>query len=206
MKSTTINLGASWSGSIRTWQDGDIFRETNYDVVTGDLADRLGYLKTYADGKASLAGTNAWTGVNTFSPSGGGLISVILYRQVALVDAGTDAVEAAKTFISKRKRTLPDADSAVTIDAETFVVPQITGNRTYTFGSYGGNAGRCCRIVRPRTADAFTVTIKNSASATIAVIAASQQGAVEIEYGWTSDWVPTFWTSNVSSIATTLLA
>lgn len=66
MKNITINTGASWSGTIPSWQDGDKFRETNTDTVSTAIADRLGYLKTLADGAVTIGASPTWLGTHTF--------------------------------------------------------------------------------------------------------------------------------------------
>ena len=74
MKSYTIDTAAAWVGTIQTWQDGDVFRETNLDTITDSIADRLGYLKTKADAAGYLAAASqTWTGLQTVSGAAGGI-------------------------------------------------------------------------------------------------------------------------------------
>lgn len=67
MKTISISLAAAWSAGVRSFVDGDIFRESNIDLMVGDIADRLGYLKTTISLAALLAGGNTFTGIQTFS-------------------------------------------------------------------------------------------------------------------------------------------
>ncbi len=67
MKSIVINLLASWSGSIESFQDGDVFRESNIDLSMGSVANRLGFLKNAVDNAVSLANPNTFSAKQTFS-------------------------------------------------------------------------------------------------------------------------------------------
>jgi hypothetical protein len=71
MKTLVINLAAVWAATISTFQDGDVFRESNIDTSMGTIADRLGALKTLVDGKAGLATANTWTNNNEFNTDSG---------------------------------------------------------------------------------------------------------------------------------------
>lgn len=185
MKNLTISLVAAWVATIRTFQDGDIFRESQIDLYSGDIADRLGWLKT---NKADLSAANTWTATQTFSPSG--LVAAIFNKQISFGGGLTGA------WLEHRVRVLGDANETPTLDAELYIVPQITANRTYTFGSYGGNPQRRIRIIRQRTADAFTVTVSNGT--TVAVIAASKPGWVELQYSTTNGWLQVAYSVDVS--------
>src|SRR3972149_6424632 len=67
MKAYTIDLGAAWAATIETFQDGNVFRETNIDLMADSIADRLGYLKAQSDTFVAV-GDNpvTWTGEHIF--------------------------------------------------------------------------------------------------------------------------------------------
>src|SRR5690349_7675586 len=65
MKTLAIAF-ASWIATVRTFQDGDVYRESSIDLQIADVCDRLGYLKTTLDGKGGLADNNEWNGQNEF--------------------------------------------------------------------------------------------------------------------------------------------
>ncbi len=200
MKNLTISLVASWLGTIRTFQDGDIFRESNIDLHSGDVADRLGYLKTALDGKVALAGNNTYTGDQIFSPAT--LTPTLFNEGIQFRDDGSGAAVRAGIYV--REGVLPDTNGTVISSADTFRVPAITANRTYDMGAASGR--RRIRVVRYRTADAFTVTVRdNLTHAVVGVIPASQQGFLEMEFDATAtpNWRPVGWSSNVTSLATT---
>jgi hypothetical protein len=200
MKTITIDTAAAWVTTIRAIQDGEALSEANIsDIMADDVADRLGYLKTAVDGKATLSGSNNWTGVNTFTRAGGGyLVAVNVIGELTLGD-GAGSTSDYKSGLLHREFVLPDANGSHFPIAETFIVPAITGNRTYTFNSPGANYGRRIRVVRRRTADAYTVTL--AGGTTQAVISASAAGWVDLEQSsGASDWRVVGWGGTVTSI------
>lgn len=181
MKNFLINITAIWATTLSTWQDGDIFRETQTDLVISDIGDRLGYLKTALDLKPDLSDTQTWTGLNTFHPSTG-LPGIKVYKELTFPDPATELAAALTAGIIHRERAMANADGIEAPNAEVLVVPAINANRLYTIGSYGGNDGKRVRVRRPRTGDAFTVTLQDAGSNAICVIPASQHAWVDIEY------------------------
>lgn len=201
MKSYTIDTAAAWSGSITTWQDGDVFRETNTDAVTDSIADRLGYLKTKADGAAYLAAASqTFSGLATWSGASAGLVvSGDFGLTTGLLTVGGQAIFSDEvqfnagpvTFSSAPElnggikadyASLADADSTIGTPAKfEYRVPTLTANRAYGLDSttnilaiisasaqgwvelVHSTTKQRVRIVRMRTSDAFTVTVRGTA-------------------------------------------
>lgn len=205
MKTIVIDLGAAWDINLKTWQNGDKFREPQTDEVSEDIGNKFGFLKTYADGKASLDGaSNVWQGTQVIQPlSGGTLVGLTLYREMHFVDSGTSPAEATRAGLHYRETVLTDANVTLNPDADVFIVPQITANRTYKFAGYGGNDGRRIRVVRPRTADAFTVTIQDGGSVTACVFPSSAAAWVDLEYRAlkSPSWLPRGFSDNLTSMS-----
>lgn len=203
MKNVTINTAAAWAGTFRSYQDGDIFRESNIDLSAGDLADRFGYLKTAVDAKPDLSDTNTWTGRQTIdlSAGGGGSPYLTALQVIGEMYFSTNVSHNANSGLLMREYALADSSTSLYPVAETFIVPQLTGNRVYTFNvAPAGNFGRRIRIVRRRTADAFTATIA-SGTGTLAIISASNAGWVDIEQSSAGgDWRVVAWGGTVTSI------
>lgn len=209
MKLITINLAASWAGTIETFQDGDYLRELNFDSIFNKVGDRLGWLKTAVDGKATLSGNNTWTGFQRIEPTGSPwpnpAVGLIVYRSIRFANNETTTAEAAVSGIEWRAIRLNGAaDETKSPSAETFIVPQTTGNRIYKFNIPSGGMHFRFKIVRPRTADAHTITIQNAAgSKTYAIISASSRGIVELTYDSTlADYIVTGAEGGVTSIST----
>ncbi len=206
MKNVTINTAAAWAGTFRSYQDGDIFRESNIDLSAGDLADRLGYLKATVDAKPDLDDANVWTEPQTIDGSvfSGSAYLVAQHVIGEVTFAESPDVDAYHSGVLHRELVLGDSSSSHYPTDDTFVVPQLTGNRVYTFNTVPvGNAGRRIRIARRRTADAFTVTIA-SGTGTLAIISASNAGWVDIEQSSAGgDWRVVAWGGTVTSIDTT---
>lgn len=201
MKSYTIDTAAAWSGSITTWQDGDVFRETNTDAVTDSIGDRLGYLKTKADGAAYLAAASqTFSGVATWAGASSGVVvsgdlgltvgtfdvgGTATFSDVVDFNAGPVTFASAPVFNGGLKAdysTLSDADTTIGTPTKfEYRVPTLTANRSYgldgtantlaiiSASSQGwvelvhSTTKQRVRVVRMRTADAFTVTVKGTA-------------------------------------------
>lgn len=209
MKNLTINLAAAWDTFISTFQDGDVFRESQIDISMGTIANRLGWLKTALEAKPDLADNNNWTGVNTFVPSSGNL-SLILYREVAFIATGVSPTEAARSGLMRRTRTLPDASGTEAPDADTLVVPVLTtNNKTYTIGNHTGNDGRTIRVFRPGPNNTFSATLRDSAGTTICVFPADASDAmawVDIEFSALKSpmWLPRGHGGKTTSLSNTI--
>ena len=204
MKTITINLGAGWGATIRAIQNGDELDEANLaDIISQDVADRLGWMKTAVDAKPDLSDNNTWTGLTVFDRSAGGYLAAVnVIGELTFGDGGGGADDY-RSGLLHREYVLPDSTTSIQPIAETFVVPQITANRVYTLSAPGGNYGRRVRIVRRRTADAFTVTV--GGGTTQAIISASAQGWVDLEWSsGASDWRVVGWGGTVTSIDTTV--
>ncbi len=204
MKDVAIDTGAAWVATYKTWQDGDVFRESNTDVIWDALGDRLGYLKTQVDLRATLAGTNTWTAANTFQSDV--TVEGDLNTTSAINGAGgtfTDIMNF--SAISLAPTTLTDVDTTISGTFYEFRVPAITGNRIYTLPSTTGLVdGHRIQIVRMRTADAFTVTLKDpTGPTTLGIISASLQGFIEATKKGSS-WVVSQWGGTVTSLLTTV--
>mgnify|MGYP000031138403 CR=1 FL=1 len=214
MKSYTIDTAAAWVGTIQTWQDGDVFRESNLDLMADSIADRLGYLKTKADGAAYLAAASqTFTGLQTISGVAGGVnitgdvgLSVTqtasFLSDIDVTGTAICNVVAAQTELRLPIATLPDANATISCFGRNRV-PQLTANRSYTLPGGGvatlavisvsaagwvefqDSNGNCLRVTRSRTADAFTVTILGTAGS----------GA--------NQWRVTAWGGTVTSLDTT---
>lgn len=200
MKSYTIDTAAAWSGTITTWQDGDVFRETNTDAVADSIADRLGYLKTKADGAAYIAASQTFSGLTTWAGASAGVVisgdfglttssldvgSAATFADTVAFNAGPITFASAPSFnggLGADYSTLADADSTIgTPTRFEYRVPQLTASRNYGLDSTTNTLAvisasaqgwvelvhsttkQRVRIVRMRTADAFTVTIKGTA-------------------------------------------
>lgn len=213
MKNVTINTGASWSGTFRSFQDGDIFRESNIDLQSGDLADRLGYLKAQLDGKGALASANAWTSTNSFAAvstfaadlNGSGTHELLFTGWN--MEIGPIACDGALTFPearadgqSLRVHTESDADATVDWGAYDEVrVPQTTASRTYTLSGSTPREGARVRVYRARNTDAHTVTIKTpGGAATLAVMDASAASWVDLTYD--GAWKVSGFSQDISSL------
>ncbi len=214
MKNVTINTAAAWAGTFRSYQDGDIFRESNIDLSAGDLADRLGYLKATVDGKPGLADNNTWTGTQTFN-------NVVTFTGTVQqtgnpdfqlsgspLEIGNIVCDGDISFpadddsgVSRRIVTGSDANATIDAAADEIRVPTLTANRTWTFNAVGPRPGALVRIIRNSNLDAFTLTVKRGDGTTIAVFAAST--ATFAEFSYTSKWVTGATGSGISAYANT---
>jgi hypothetical protein len=213
MKNVTINTAAAWAASFRSFQDGDIFRESNIDLNAGDLADRLGYLKATVDNAMLLTGNQTAAGNKTFSGattmSGGlditggdlnfsGAGSVTIDRPIEINEALTQNGFAQLLAQVQFGMDFP-ADSNATFAAGKTMhrLPALTGNRVYTLPS--GTSGQIKIITRGATTGAFTATI-NDGSRTLAVIPASTQGWIVVVCQGGTVWNNVLWSSALTSV------
>jgi hypothetical protein len=222
MKTLVINTLASWVATIRSFVDGDIFRESNIDLSMGDVADRVGYLKAQVDASGKLAGNNTWTGDNIFDTGTGpakifritgdwdaeifsplkaqtaDFAEQVTFQDRAVVNG---VLELANVLEFTSNATLADANVAIT----TLVarVPATGNNRVYTLPA--GSAGQLCFVVRARAADAHTITIQDpSGSVTQGVMPASAASWMVLCANSSTSWRPLAWHSNVTSILATV--
>lgn len=216
MKNVTINTAAAWSGTFRSYQDGDIFRESNIDLQAGDLADRLGYLKAQVDGAATEAGNNTFTGVNAFNLDAGDLTitgaSDLVITSGFQVNAASafnapvtcnDIIEVA-AGIGLAHETLADAADTIAATTTHARVPALTASRIYTLPAAAGCApGHTVILERVRTADAFTATLQDpTGPTTLGVISASNAGWIMAVLRGSS-WRLGAWGGTVTSLDTT---
>ena len=219
MKSVTIPTGVAtaWSGTFRSFVDGDIFRESNIDLNAGDLAERLAYLKDRADIAVTTTGTQTITGIKTFNVDAGDL---------TVTGASDFRCEATATFIGTvgfssevsasdnllaaaafglSTETLADAAASLSATAVVHRVPTLTSNRVYTLPATVTAEGQLMILVRNRTADAFTATLQTSAAVTLGIVSASNAGWILVR-GTTSGntWRVVAWGGTVTSIDTTV--
>lgn len=229
MKTITINTGAAWGASVSSWQDGDIFRETNADTVSTSFADRLGYLKAQSDASGKLAADQTWAGSNEFDTGtgvGAKTISVTGDGDFALenggglrVATGTEGVRASSSEFVVKPLCEAIFEGPIRLDGNSFSasqetladanasltgvlihrVPQLTANRTYTLPS--GTLGQLSLLKRTRTADAFTAALNDGVGA-IGTISASSAGWILAMCTAGTTWVVVAWGGTVTGIST----
>lgn len=223
MKNLTIDTAAAWAGTLTTIQDGDAASEATMDQVVDTIGDRLGALKTAADGKLSLASntdqTLSGTGdivlssgkeiiagsssILTLSSNGLSIGQSAINNVNALGQLRINYLGELKLFdgsnFTLQSQVLPDADGTISYSPVSRV-PTLTSNRTYTL-TFIAVFGSVVRIVRTVTSN-HSVTINGGASGTIAVIPANSQGWVECinAGGGTADWRVLEWGGTVTSI------
>lgn len=95
MKTLPIDTAAAWAATVSTFVDGDVFRESNIDLCVDSIADRIGYLKTTVDGKASVGANNAWTGTNAWAAASDFNAAVSFSADLSLDKTGAQAIVAA---------------------------------------------------------------------------------------------------------------
>lgn len=217
MKNITINLAATWSTTIKQWEDGDVFREAGgFDLVYPTIADRLGWLKTAVDAKPDTSDDLEFTGEVEFTgdslrlaPAGNFVLDpgdgqtnisgeVTISGTVNCDSVSASGVVVAQRGYSEVTHLLADANESVSSnDYQVFRVPAITGNRDYTLAD-PTETGVEVRFTKATTAG-FTATIKRNNGTTLAILAAGAQAAVTLR-SIGSKWLVEHWTANVSSI------
>lgn len=222
MKNLAISLLASWGSSIRTFVDGDIFRESNIDLMEGDIADRLGYLKAQFALTPTLAGSNALTGLWTWAAGVAPGIVVLgdagvtttdldvkgfgtFENQVTFTAAsvleieGTHQTDTTATML-EQTATLADANITVPSTGNRFRAPiMATADRVYTLPTPIA-AGRTLRIEKMHN-DSHKLTVKNASAGTMCDInvTAAGVGWVEVRDSSTG-WVVSAFGGDVTSI------
>ena len=175
--------------------DGDTRNAASVRVGMQDLANRTKYLN---DNKA-LSASPTFTGTATFS----GQINAT--GGISLTSVET---QGSGGYVGFNTQTLTDSDTTLLADLSPFEyrVPTISANRTYTFPAttLGASTSRKrVRIVRTRTADAFTVTVNRNDGTTIGIISASSAGWIEFNCPPSSNsWVVAAWGGTVTSLHT----
>jgi hypothetical protein len=213
MKTATIDTAALWAGTISTFQDGDIFRETNIDTMVDSIGDRLGYLKAKADAAAYVAADNTFTGNNTFTTASGGDDLTVGGDGELIVNVGATmngAMAIASAAFTGRIEIDAEfnpgsnvlADAAATCSAVLFQrVPTLTANRVYTLPA--GSDGDLAVLTRSGT-EAFTATLQDpTGSTTVGVISSGASGWIAAQKRG-SNWVAVMWGGTVASIRTTV--
>lgn len=221
MKNLTIDTAAAWAGTLTTIQDGDAASEATMDQVVDTIGDRLGALKTAADGKLSIASntdqTLSGTGgivlssgkeiiagsssILTLSSSGLSIGQFATNNVNALGQLRINSNGSFQLYPGSRfeisSQILPDADANVG-SYPVSRVPALTSNRTYSLPL--ANPGEVIRIVRTITTN-HSVTFTSGGVGTVAVIAANSQGWVEfINASSGADWRVLQWGGTVTSI------
>ncbi len=222
MKTVSIDTGAVWGSGVRSWQDGDVLRESNMDLIIDDITDRLGYLKAReveleAD-KAGAASDMVWSGSHIFNKA----LTPVEFAQGLLVSALGVEVTGGGVAVSNGNitvgggiltfsnavgsgqvyRTATGSDAAFTIDAtyDEWRVPQLTSSRIWTVDSTPApNNGRRLRVTKVRN-DAFTLTLRREDATTIAVLDSGVIGCVELVY--MGSWKVSFFGPGVSGVNT----
>jgi hypothetical protein len=179
MKTVSISLVAAWAATLRWFQDGDVFRESQLDLMMGDVADRLGTLKTLVDGKATLAANNSWSGNQTFdgdvSCTGGFAATTVDCSGISCT-GGTSFPNDPVAGVERRILLGSDAPMNITAAYDQVRIPVLSANRVYTLKHTGVNApreGAKIEIVRNGNGDAFTLTVKREDATTIGIFIAS---------------------------------
>ena len=218
MKNVTINTAAAWVTTVRTFQDGDVFRESNIDLAAGDVADRLGYLKNALDAKAGLAADNTFTGANTFDDSinvDGDVIASGALEGGNATLTGALAVGADLSFSSSssagvKSRYMTGAVAADTITAayDHVRVPTLTASRVWTVeDDPAPRDGATIEFYRPGS-DAFTLTIRRETAlggvTTLGVLNSAAPGTWLKILFKSGHWVVAGQSSDVSSLAATV--
>ena len=211
--SSAISESSTFDATVTGPDDGDARNAASVRVGLGNLTNRSKFLndnKYDKSGGSLNSGANVTlvgAGILTTSATGGSTLNGTQTLQGPLIfnDNGTNV-----GYIAQQAATLGDSDStlfnaATDLKYTVFRVPTITANRSYTFSATNTPVGgfrKRVRIVRMRTADAFTVTVKRSDTSTIGVISASAQGWIDLEYNG-SNWVVGGWGGTVTSLLTT---
>lgn len=206
MKTRTIS-NVAWVTTIRTFVDGDVFRESNVDLMANDISDRLGYLKAQVDASGKLDVANTWTDENTFSANIVSNGSLIVNGAAGFNDElnvndliqlfGTAVFTGVDLRLDSRETLADAADTIVNVIAR---VPLVTANRVYTLPSY--SAGRIVVLSRPRAGDNFTITLQDSGATTLAIIPALTSGWI-VAYG-SGTWKPLLWSDGITSLLGTV--
>lgn len=151
MKTTTIDTAAAWAGTIATIQDGDPASEANMDLVSDSIGDRLGYLKTKADGAAYLAAaTQTFTGAAVWSGAATVTIDPDGANDIVADDVRFNSTATSSLVLQAASNgglygaiwidviTLTDANQSLSELADLeYRVPQLTANREYTLPGGG---------------------------------------------------------------------
>lgn len=210
MKTITIDTGAAWDTTISTWDDGDVFRETNIDIVSTDIADRLGYLKATLDTKPDVSDDLEFTGEVEFS----GAQFVVSAGDITMGATGNFTLQGtvdcdvinATSFVAAQggvaQNVLLLSDAAQNIDCnqnQILRVPVLTANRIYTFNE-PPEASIEITVTKAQSS-AFTATFRRADSTVLAIIDASVPGWIRFHANGTKILVSA-WSAGVSSINT----
>lgn len=229
MKTLAIDTAAAWVGTLSTIQDGDPASEASMDLVVDSIGDRLGYLKSKADGAFPLASASLRTvsgagqvvfattlGVDFSSPatfSGTGSALLISSSRVMSLDTGARLNLAAGAIASfggglgATYETMGDANATLGLAYESRI-PVITAARTYTLpaqSSFTALGVSLRKRVTKVSTSAFICTISSPVSGTLATIdGGNHQGWVEFVASPATDgeWRVSAWGGNVNFIGT----
>lgn len=176
MKDLALNLLANWANTLRSWVDGDVFRESNIDLYTGSIGDRLGWLKTAVEARVKLAGNNNIQGTQVFSTGSVTFAVPVTGVSGLTINGGATSllgttvtsltIPNGRGGIKNRILTLADANTTlVEVNHDQYRIPENVDARIYTFTDNADYDGRTVTIVRPRATDNFSVRIKRSGDA-----------------------------------------
>lgn len=216
MKNVTINTSAPWVATFRSYQDGDVFRESVIDLQAGDLADRLGYLKAQVDNSAKLTSPNTFTAPATMTVQAGATFEQTVNIYGALTtgaaasfgggnvsfDADGDLVFASSHLAGVATRYQLCADANETRDAsnDELRVPTLGANRTYKLDNTPPpRTGARIRVTKA-VAEADTLTVQREDGTTLAVLGAGSSGAAWADFIYTTKWIVSAWGGDVTSI------
>lgn len=207
MKNYTINTAAAWVATLSTWQDGDVFRETNTDTVTVSIGNHLGYLKTAVDGKPDLTSNNTWVGNQEFD----GDVTCGGDFTAGTVDCSGVSCSGAVSFSGTadagvERRILMGSDAAATIIAgyDQIRIPILTANRVYTLSESAPvpRTGAKLEIIRNANSDAFTLTVHRAGGTTIGIFPASAANHMTVTWSG-SKWLVDTVSAGITTFANT---
>lgn len=215
MKTIAINLAAAWAATISSFQDGDVFRESQIDISMGTVADRLGYLKNAVDGKVAAGDNVTWTGTHNFSNTtvtitngtwqGAGAPDLLFSGSTleigsVSVDGEIGINTAAGSGIISRFIAGNDAAATINDAYDEYRIPTLSGNRVWTMGHTAGNVPRDgARVLVSRSAaGANSLTLQREDTTTLAVIPAAAAGWVELLF--TTKWIVSRCSANCTSV------
>lgn len=185
----------SWWDSFLEPKDGETWNfATVFTAVVNKLADNAKHLKL---NKAGLTDENTFTGSQSFdnviaNTAGIGQATVTRLFLAIANDAG----------IRYNRSTLADADTTVGPNHQSYRIPEITADRLYTL-TVGQFSGQRVRFSRPRSADAFAVTIVEDGAGSLAVMNSSDNAWIEFEWNGTH-WTTSAWGGAVATFTQTV--
>jgi len=167
---------------IQIVSDGDAPTASNFNATAEAVIDDLAYLAT---GDTQFTGNKSFLGTTTFESSGADGKAIFEY------DVRFDGE------VAWRHTTHVDSDANINAETPVWIVPTLTGHRTYTLTLSGPpQTGARTRVVKLTTP--FTLTIKSDVTS-ILVFAVDDKGAAEFAYNG-SAWIPIAWSGSAAPV------